>query len=104
MNGYFNQLEAIVNKRKTSNRIRFMIQDVIDLRKCQWKPRREDNNPKTIDQIHKEVEKERMDQERELNNPNYNQSMGGSSRDRPGDRRGDRGDRDRKTSRKIYSG
>lgn len=98
MNGYFNGLEAIVKNRKTSNRIRFMIQDVIDLRKSQWKPRREDNNPKTIEQIHKEAIREREEQERELNNPNYSQSMGGS-RDRPGDRRGDRNDRDRKGSR-----
>jgi len=95
MNSYFSTLDGIVKNRKTSNRIRFMIQDVIDLRKSQWKPRREDNNPKTIEQIHKEAIREREEQERELNNPNYNQSMGGS-RDRPGDRRGDRNDRDRK--------
>ena len=70
MNSYFSTLDAIVNKRKISNRIRFMIQDVVDLRKTGWKPRREDNNPKTIDQIHREVHKEREEQERELNNLN----------------------------------
>ena len=32
-----------------------MLQDVRDLRKMKWVPRREDNNPKTIDQIHKEA-------------------------------------------------
>ena len=32
-----------------------MMQDVIDLRNNDWVPRREDNNPKTIDQIHKEA-------------------------------------------------
>ena len=42
MNGYFSQLDGIVNKRKVSNRIRFMIQDVVDLRRNNWKPRRED--------------------------------------------------------------
>ena len=31
-----------------------MMQDIVDLRKNDWVPRREDNNPKTIDQIHKE--------------------------------------------------
>ena len=59
MSGYLQILEVIVNKRKTSNPIRFMIQDVIDLRKCQWKPRQKDNNPKTIEQIHKDAERER---------------------------------------------
>ena len=32
-----------------------MMQDVVDLRNNGWVPRREDNNPKTIDQIHKEA-------------------------------------------------
>lgn len=104
MNSYFSTLDGIVNKRKISNRIRFMIQDVVDLRKTGWKPRREDNNPKTIDQIHREVHKEREEQERELNNPQFQGpmgSMGGLSRDgRMGDRRGG-DDRNRKQSRKF---
>ena len=32
-----------------------MMQDIVDLRGNGWVPRREDNNPKTIDQIHKEA-------------------------------------------------
>ena len=32
-----------------------MMQDVVDLRDNGWVPRREDNNPKTIAQIHKEA-------------------------------------------------
>lgn len=32
-----------------------MMQDIVDLRENDWVPRREDNNPKTIDQIHKEA-------------------------------------------------
>ena len=35
-----------------------MLQDVMDLRLSNWVPRRDDNNPKTIDQIHKEVAEE----------------------------------------------
>nr|CAH0113662.1 unnamed protein product [Daphnia galeata] len=107
MNSYFSTLDAIVNKRKISNRIRLMIQDVVDLRKTGWKPRREDNNPKTIDQIHREVHKERKEQERELNNPQFQGpmgSMGGPSRDgRMGDRRGG-DDRNRKQSRPSDDG
>lgn len=103
MNGYFSQLDGIINKRKVSNRIRFMILDVVDLRRNNWKPRREDNNPKTIDQIHKDVAKEREEQERELNNPQFQGPMGslsGQRDNRLGDRRGDRGDdRNRKGSR-----
>jgi len=97
MNGYFGQLEDIIRKGKISNRIRFMIQDVIDLRRSHWKPRREDNNPKTIDQIHKDAEREREEQEKELMNaPSFQGPMGSMGSSRPGDRRDDR---NRKQSR-----
>ena len=32
MDQYFNQMEKIIKERKTTSRIRFMLQDVIDLR------------------------------------------------------------------------
>ena len=52
---YFTQINKIIQARITSSRVRFMMQDVVDLRNNGWVPRREDNNPKTIDQIHKEA-------------------------------------------------
>uniref|UniRef100_A0A673C177 Eukaryotic translation initiation factor 4 gamma 1-like n=1 Tax=Sphaeramia orbicularis TaxID=375764 RepID=A0A673C177_9TELE len=58
MDQYFNQMDKIIKERKTSSRIRFMLQDVLDLRKSNWVPRRGDQGPKTIDQIHKEAEME----------------------------------------------
>lgn len=32
MDQYFNQMEKIIKERKTTSRIRFMLQDVLDLR------------------------------------------------------------------------
>ncbi|XP_076249202.1 eukaryotic translation initiation factor 4 gamma [Calliopsis andreniformis] len=64
MQDYFNKMQDIVARRgqgKISSRIRFMLQDVIDLRANNWIPRRDDSNPKTIDQIQKEAESERLD-------------------------------------------
>ncbi|XP_077079225.1 eukaryotic translation initiation factor 4 gamma 1a isoform X3 [Siphateles boraxobius] len=58
MDQYFHQMEKIIKEKKTSSRIRFMLQDVLDLRKNNWVPRRGDLGPKTIDQIHKEAELE----------------------------------------------
>uniref|UniRef100_A0AAX7VK32 Eukaryotic translation initiation factor 4 gamma, 1a n=1 Tax=Astatotilapia calliptera TaxID=8154 RepID=A0AAX7VK32_ASTCA len=58
MDQYFNQMDKIIKERKTSSRIRFMLQDVLDLRRNNWVPRRGDQGPKTIDQIHKEAEME----------------------------------------------
>lgn len=48
-------------KNKVSSRIRFMLQDVIDLRRNKWVPRREADNPKTIDQMNQEFERKEQD-------------------------------------------
>lgn len=41
MNSYFLTLESIVQKRNVSNRTRFMIEDIIELRQNKWKKCRE---------------------------------------------------------------
>lgn len=47
-----------------------MLRDVVDLRKNKWVPRREENyNPKTIDQIHKEAQMQRSQEQRNSNVP-----------------------------------
>ncbi|KAJ8913562.1 hypothetical protein NQ315_017113 [Exocentrus adspersus] len=58
----FNTMKSIVVKKdgKISSRIRFMLQDVIDLRNSKWVPRRQDLNPKTIEQIQKEADNEQL--------------------------------------------
>ncbi|XP_051934758.1 eukaryotic translation initiation factor 4 gamma 1-like isoform X2 [Hippocampus zosterae] len=58
MDQYFKQMEKVIKEKKTSARIRFMLQDVVDLRRSNWVPRRGDQGPKTIDQIHKEAQLE----------------------------------------------
>lgn len=39
---------------------RFMLQDVIDLRNSKWVPRRQDLNPRTMEQIQKEADTEQL--------------------------------------------
>ncbi|KAF6198194.1 hypothetical protein GE061_007941 [Apolygus lucorum] len=66
---YFTAMSRLAQKSndsKVSSRIRFMLQDVIELRQKNWKPRRDENNPKTLEQIHKDVEREAI--ESALNN------------------------------------
>ncbi|XP_033212487.1 uncharacterized protein LOC117170074 [Belonocnema kinseyi] len=61
---YFKIMDSIVNDKgpnKISSRVRFMIQDVIDLRSNKWVPRKDDSNPKTMDQIQRDAESERLD-------------------------------------------
>ena len=45
----------------------YSLQDLIDLRKDQWRPRRDVAGPKTIDQIHKEVAREAKAQQLQVN-------------------------------------
>jgi len=60
MDQYFNQMRKIISEKKVSSRVRFMLQDVIDLRLNRWTPRAVQNQgPKTIDQIHADAEKEK---------------------------------------------
>ncbi|KAF5900718.1 eukaryotic translation initiation factor 4 gamma 1-like isoform X1, partial [Clarias magur] len=58
MDRYFRQMEKIMQERKASSRICFMLQDVLDLRRNNWVPQRSDQDPKTINQIHEEAELE----------------------------------------------
>lgn len=67
---------------KVSSRVRFMLQDVIELRHSKWVPRREDNNPKTIEQINKEAERESMEMTIALSQPQRRQND-----NRPDDRK-----------------
>ena len=48
-------MKVIINGKQTSSRVRFLLQDLIDLRQDKWKPRRETAGPKKIDDIHKEI-------------------------------------------------
>jgi translation initiation factor 4G len=85
-------LENIIRagQQTLPSRVRFLLQDVIDLRRNQWKPRREKAGPKTLDQIHKEAEREKTAKKlMEMQPlPNHNQGGGG------GHNRGQGGGRD----------
>lgn len=60
MKHYFDKLEKIARKKDViSARIRFMIMDVIDLRKNGWVPRRKDTGPRRIDDIRREADEEK---------------------------------------------
>lgn len=60
---YFKEIGGIIEQKNTSSRVRFMLQDLVDLRKSFWKPRRDVAGPKTIDQIHEEAEQEKTKQQ-----------------------------------------
>ena len=52
MNGYFTRIADIIKKGKISMRVKFMLQDVQDLRKNSWVPRiHQVVTVKTIDEV-----------------------------------------------------
>jgi len=61
------KVEKMVAKKsdvKISNRIKFMLQDLIEMRNNGWTTRREEESAKTIAQIHKEAAKEARNMKR----------------------------------------
>jgi translation initiation factor 4G len=53
-------MKKITEDKKISYRVRSIMQDVLDLRMNGWKARREVAGPKTIHQIHADIEKEQL--------------------------------------------
>jgi len=66
---YFKEMEVVMKDKKTSARVRFLMQDVVELRLNNWKKRREDAGPKTIEQIHKDAEREKLEKSFTSNMP-----------------------------------
>jgi len=58
---YFTRIKSIIDEKKTSSRVRFMLQDLTELRANKWvNKRRKEAGPKTIDDIHKEAKIEAL--------------------------------------------
>lgn len=62
MDQYFDRMEKIISQKKMAPRVCFMLQDVLELRKSNWVPRREDNKPKTLNQINVQAQQEEVKQ------------------------------------------
>jgi MIF4G domain len=59
MNQYFERIDAIITGANLSSRIKFLLMDVVDLRKNKWIPKSGVvAKPKTIAEVHKEIQQE----------------------------------------------
>jgi len=52
MESYFTRIDTNSQDQIFSARIRFMFQDLLELRLCNWVPRHAENTPKTISEVH----------------------------------------------------
>ncbi|TPX33893.1 hypothetical protein SmJEL517_g03316 [Synchytrium microbalum] len=74
MDTYFTQLKKLVNDNRLSSRIRFMVQDIIDMRKAGWQARQQSTGPKTLAEIREDAKRKEEEAEQERIR---NQSRGG---------------------------
>jgi len=67
-NSQMKQLEQVVKQNKIASRIKFLIMDVLDMRKEGWKPRKlqDVNKPKTIEEVHEDAKKQEEQSNREI--------------------------------------
>lgn len=66
MDVYFVRMAELTKNHKLPSRIRFMVQDVIDLRANNWVNRRAATGPKTIAEIHEEAARQAEEKEKEM--------------------------------------
>lgn len=61
MDQYFGRMRSLMNNKDLPARIRFLLQDTVELRDNNWVPRKAfiDNGPKTINQIRQDAVKVR---------------------------------------------
>lgn len=90
-NEYFRKIDELSKNKEIPSRMRFMLMDIIELRKNKWKSRINEAGPKTIAEIHKEAERELKEQEMKRNSNRSSSGRSSSSRsmDHRGSRRGD---------------
>ncbi|KAL2336934.1 hypothetical protein Fmac_011380 [Flemingia macrophylla] len=62
MDAYFEMMRSLSVNMNLSSRVRFMLKDVIDLRKNKWQQRRKVEGPKKIEEVHRDASQERMAQ------------------------------------------
>ncbi|KAM3263813.1 eukaryotic translation initiation factor 4G-like isoform X2 [Capsicum annuum] len=59
MDAYFDMMTIMANNTDLSTRVRFMLMDIIDLRKSKWQQRRKVEGPKKIEEVRRDAVQER---------------------------------------------
>ncbi|KAJ5232371.1 hypothetical protein N7468_005327 [Penicillium chermesinum] len=86
MDAYFARIKMIIDLPELNSRMRFMLMDIVDLRKKRWQSKDSDKGPKTIQQIREEAA--RAQQEADMERQRQNSNRGGAG-GRPPMGRGD---------------
>ncbi|KAF8537854.1 hypothetical protein BDD12DRAFT_806565 [Trichophaea hybrida] len=60
---YFGRINSLVENKDLNSRMRFMLMDIIDLRKKGWESKETNKGPKTIQEVHEEALKAQQEKE-----------------------------------------
>ena len=56
MNAYFQRIQSMVDLPELQSRMKFMLMDMLDLRKANWMSKEANKGPKTLDEVRAEAE------------------------------------------------
>lgn len=95
MTVYFQRIQDMLKTGTMNSRMKFMLQDVVDLRANGWTPRHDNSAPKTIAQIHEDAAKQKAQADADANARQFRGGGGGGiggPMSRGGSRRGQQRD------------
>ncbi|KAG7140205.1 Eukaryotic translation initiation factor 4 gamma like protein [Verticillium longisporum] len=79
MDAYFDRIQNVINMPDLPSRLKFMLMDVVDMRKSGWATKEANKGPKTLDEVRAEAEAAAAQKAQE-------NARGGSQRGAPGGR------------------
>lgn len=77
LNMIFDNIQLILDNCKLSSRIKFMLMDLQDLKKSNWKSLKQESGPKTIKEIHNEAELKKLEESKAQAEKRRNKGYGG---------------------------
>lgn len=99
MDAYFQRIQNMVDLPEMASRIKFMLMDVIDLRKARWISKEADKGPKTLEEVRAEAEAQQAAKAQEA--ARTNQRGGGRPPVGRGDARNFSGGYQQQTSNQV---
>ncbi|KAK1240183.1 hypothetical protein MKX08_007625 [Trichoderma sp. CBMAI-0020] len=101
VDAYFQRIQGMVDLPELPSRIKFMLMDIIDLRRARWVSKEANKGPKTLDEVRAEAEAQQAAKAQEAARSNQRGPGGGRPPVGRGDARGFSGGFQQQTSNQV---
>ncbi|PNP40631.1 hypothetical protein TGAMA5MH_07630 [Trichoderma gamsii] len=101
VDAYFQRIQGMVDMPELQSRIKFMLMDIIDLRRARWVSKEANKGPKTLDEVRAEAEAQQAAKAQEAARSNQRGPGGGRPPVGRGDARGFSGGFQQQTSNQV---